>query len=554
MNPAVAAFLQEVWNELMKIYEKESIQIRELEQNSKLQVGIKDYMRVSWRKGKFSWANGHIHIDTFEPFSWSDSSYKLEPDSYIIELTEQLLIEEFFPALCARMNELFRTEELGPKFFDYRMEIVLEFEWEASKTVLRQQLLNESKLMRLQETLEQFIQEKVMSDPPILPKERDLFFFAYSLVNPDLFKQELEIIEPLIDRLTDKLTISPKLKDEWTSRWTMAINGWAKEGFLDQFFDRQGYYRNEWVLKEEGDRPAVDAEAMKLFLYAALQVGASEPETRQTYLELAVQLGSKQAQAYLKTGSGKFESVYRGKRVNASNNDCLQTIDIRILEEVEAAYSEALDYLILLLKQGFPKGYKLKLKSSQKHLLPLKQLAKSKLHQFFANALTYPALFPKIAEYADVAMEEYAWYSDVEPSEKSVMPGTYAVLGLGLKSEVYFPLLCRYMELVDTEHQSAQDGYAAAFVAVHGVQPAHMPVLISVLLGGIDEGTTVKNIKIEQPEQAEALVDALKDLHEYEREMVLSRIFHSKNKLSAAVKKAEPAALREPLEQLLRFL
>lgn len=252
----------------------------------------------------------------------------------------------------------------------------------------------------------------------------------------------------------------------------------------------------------------------------------------------------------MRIGSGLFASTYLGERVEARNNDVAQTIEIQILSEEEAAYGEALDYIINLLRQGFPKEYNLKLKSSQKYFLPVKKLAKSKLHQFFANALSYPTLFPKLAEYADTAMEEFAWYRDVEPSEKSVMPGTYAVMGLGLYSEAYFPLVCRYMELVDTEHQLVQDGYAEAFIEAHGVKAEHMPVIVSILLGGNEEGRLVKNLTIDRPELAEALFEALKDRENYERELVVCRIFGNVKKLSGAARKAQPP-LKEGLEQLL---
>lgn len=550
MNHDVEAFLNEVWNEITAIYAKESKRINELKDRSRLQAGIKDYLRVAWRKGKFTWANGCILIDVYEPFSWSDSSYKVEAGSYITELTNELLVEEFFPALCERVDRLFRSEELGARFFDYKFEVILEFEWEQSKLSLNQQLINEPKLSQLKQTLEQFIQTKILPDPPVLPKENDMFFFANHLVNPDLMKQKVEEIEPLIRRLSDKLKENQARKNDWSSRYTSAFKHWAEDHFLPQHFNQTGDYSDMWVLKEEPVHPHVDAGEMDFFLYAAVQIGFTEPDTRQKYLELAVQLGSKRAADYLKIGSGKFASTYRGEWVEARNNDVTQTIDIRILSEEEAAYEEALDYIIDLLRQGFPKGYNLKLKSSQKHVLPFKKLAKSKLHQFFANALNYPGLFPKIAEYADTAMEEFAWYSDVEPSEKSVMPGTYAVLGLGLYSEDYFPLVSRYMELVDTEHQMVQDGYPQAFIEAHGVKVEHMPVIVSILLAGNDEGTQVKNLTIDRPELAEALIEVLKGKEIHEREMVLCRIFGSVKKLEGALRKAE-SPLKEGLKQLL---
>ncbi|MNU63179.1 hypothetical protein D3C71_524250 [compost metagenome] len=549
MSQAVETFLDEVWDEIKSIYAREH-QRGEVKNRSRLQAGMKDYLRVAWRKGKFNWAQGKIHIDIYEPFSWSDSSYQIEAGSYIVELTDEQLTEEFFPALCGRMDELFHSEEYGPQFFDYRFNIVFEFEREQFGLTLHRQLVNESKLAQLRKALDQFIKSKIWSELPVLPGDHDLFFFANLLVNPDLMKQEEQEIDPLIRQLSDKLHKFPKRRDEWVRHYTSAFKHWAQEIFLPRYFETTGSYGQEWVIKEGMDLGAVDSRALDFFLYAALQIGSSDSDTRQEYLELAVHLGSDRAQAYLNTGSGKFVSAYRGERMEGKNNDVTGTIEIRILSEEEQAYGEAMDYIIGLLQQGFPKGYQLKLKSSQKHLLPVKKLAKSKLHQFFANALSYPALYPKLAEYADIAMEEFAWYRDVEPGEKSVMPGTYAVMGLGLYSEAYFSLVCLYMELVDTEHQMVQDGYAEAFIDAHGVQAEHMPVLVSILLGGNEEGRQVKNITIDRPELADALIQALKGKEDHQAQLVLSRIFGSQKKLSGSVRQAQPP-LRERLEQLL---
>lgn len=141
LNHAVEAFLNDVWEEVASIYAKESKWISERKDRSTLQAGIMNYLRVAWRKGKFTWANGSIHIDIHDPLSWSDSSYKVEAGAYITELTDELLIEEFFPALCERVERLFVSEELGAHFFDYKFEVVLDFEWENSKLSRNQRSL-----------------------------------------------------------------------------------------------------------------------------------------------------------------------------------------------------------------------------------------------------------------------------------------------------------------------------------------------------------------------------------------------------------------------------
>ena len=553
MNQAVEAFLHDVWKELTSIYAREHQRIDGIKNLSSLQAGIRDFLRVAWRRSNVYGEQGNIHIDIDEPFSWSDSSYTTEAGPYIAELTDELLSHEFFPALCELVDNLFHSGDLGPYFFNYQLEVVFEFEGEHSRLKLSRRLLHEHKLAELQKSLENFIQTKVLPDPPVLPKGNDMFFFAHHLINPDLMRQQEEVIEPLIRRLSDKLQQNQQRKREWIGYYTSAFDEWAQNYFLPQYFVRPDDYGYHWTLKDESIRHVVDAEEMNFFLYAALQIGFTKPDARQKYLELAGQLDSKLALQYLKVGSGKFKSTYRGEWVEGSNNDVTQSIEIRILSEEEKAYGEALDYMINLLRQGFPKGYQLKLKTSQKHFLPLQNLAKSKLHQFFANALSYPALFPKLAEYADTVMEEFAWYRDVEPGEKSVMPGTYAVFGLGLYSESYFPLVCRYMELVDTEHQIVQDSYAKAFIDAHGVKTEHMPVITAILLGGNEEARPVKNLIIDTPELAKALVQVLKDKKNHERELVLCRIFVSADKLKKAVRQAH-SPLKEGLEQLASLL
>lgn len=290
---------------------------------------------------------------------------------------------------------------------------------------------------------------------------------------------------------------------------------------------------------------------MDFFLYVALHIGQIEPVKRKLYLELAVQLGSDQSSAYLTKGSGHFEAGYAGSLMSGKANDIMQSIEIRIDSEEEAAYREALEYICGLLRLGFPQAYQLKLKSTGKHWLPVPSLAKSKLHQFFANALQYEALFPLLAEYAELAMKEFAWYGDVESGVKSVMPGTYAVFGLGLYSDAYFPQVRRYMELVDSEHQSAQDGYAEAFIESHGLNVGGMLTFVSILLAGNDMAKPVKGIAINTPELADALIMALEDKADHQREFVIYRIFGSEKKFAAALKQAS-SPLKERLEALMK--
>ncbi|KGR84571.1 DUF6138 family protein [Lysinibacillus odysseyi] len=545
---AAQGFLDDVWNKLMTIYNKESKRINEFVSHRPLQVGVMDYLQVAWRDGK-------IHIDIDEPFDWTDSSYKIEAGPYIAELTEERIRTELYPALRKEVEELFLSDKLGPHFFDYRFQIVFSVEMKEEDIHICDQLVNNVKLNQLRQSFQNFITSKIMADLPVLPSVDDQFFFSRHLVNPDLIEQKEDTVDPLIGRLSAKLCSNKERLSEWIGQYTSAMEDWIQNVYLPRYFNRADSYAIEWIPKEERALINPNADQLSFFVYTALQIGKKRPDTREQYLKLAVQLGSKQAEDYIRRGSGKFTPVYKGTYAEIHNNDVTQTIEVRILAEEEAAYGEVLDYMIELLQKGFPKEYSLKLKSKQKSYLPLKKMAKSGLHRFFAAALTYPALYPKLAAYANIAMEPYAWYKDTEPSEKSVMPGTYAVLGLGLYSKDYFPLISRYMQMVDTEHQMIQDGYAEVFIDVHGVEPELMSVLMDILLAGNEEARHVKNFVIDRVELAETLLQELSSKEIYERELVLYRIFGSLEKLKkAATSKQTKPELKPMYAKLLALV
>lgn len=548
MEAAVQSFLDDVWDMLMTIYNKESKRINEFTTRRPLQAGVRDYLQVAWREGK-------INIDIDEPFDWTDSSYKIEAGPYVAELTEDLIRTELYPALRMRMKALFLSDTLGPRFFDYQFQIVLSIEMEDKVIKIFDQLVNNEKLDQLRQSLKKFITSKIMSDLPILPSVDEEFFFSRHLINPDLIQQKEETVDPLIERLSGKLSSNKKRLSEWIGQYTLALDDWVQNIYLPQYFNRAGSYGMDWILNEDITPLSPNADQLSFFVYCALQIGKKRPEAREQYLKLAAQLGSKQAEDYIRWGSGKFAPAYKGTYAEIQNNDVTQTIEVRILVEEEAAYGEVLDHIAELLQNGFPKEYTLMLKSKQKNYLPLKKMAKSDLHRFFAGALTYPALYPKLEAYADIAMEPYAWYKDTEPSEKSVMPGTYAVLGLGLYSRDYFSLVSRYMKMVDTEHQMIQGGYAQVFIDTHGVEPELMPVLIDILLAGSDEARPVKNFLIDRVELAQALLSELLTKKIVERELVLYRIFGSIERLKkASMSEQTKPELKDRFAELLALV
>lgn len=551
MQQSIEYFLADVWDQLTKVYQQESKRLDGIQHQSRLQAGIFNYLKVTWKKGKSQY--GTIYIDVYEPFSWSDSAYKVDAGTYIQEIIEQNYGEDLFSALCSKMEQMFRAQPYGPQFFDYHFQVLLEFEYGETLWAFQKELFDDQKLASMKRELASFIETKVMAELPVRPSDNDEFFLAQHLVNPHFFQQTAEEVEPIIRQLQEKHLANKERLNQWNYYFTNAFKHWAEDHFLKGYFEQTGDYSNEWILKNEDIEPSLEQAKLDFFLYVAVKIGNKEPATRLQYLSLAKQLGSQQATEYMQKGSGRFESKRQSEIFEGRANDILQTIDIQIKKEEEAAYREALHYIIQLLQEGFPKGYKITLKTKVKNFLPLKKLAKSKLHQFFANCLVYPSLFPLLADYAQVAMKEYAWYQDIEPSEKSAMPGTYAVLGLGLYSKDYFPLVQSYMALVDSEHQSVQDSYGEAFIEAHGLSVELIPVFVAILLGANESAKPLKGIENMEVDLLKALVQELETKESYEREFVLYRIFGGAKKLAQHIKQ-ETSERKEELETLQQWV
>lgn len=541
MNDNVQILLNETWEQMKPVLMKEQTRIEELGKLSSLQAGIHDYIRVGYRKGKLDWADGKMFFEIFRPFDWSDSAYTWDTAIDITELTDELITQEWLPAFKQELEHLFYSNVHGPKYFDYHLELVLHFERPTGSDNLQweERWIHEPKLSELQEALHVFIRDKVKSDPPVYPKEKDLFHFSRRLLNPEVFRGDLATLKELCEQLDHKLKPLPNLYEDWIRHSGLAFRFWADDILLPQYYDTGGLFNRTLTLKPDEARPAIEPADLDKLVYGALRIGMMDSGDRRQYLEYAVQLGSEQANSYLQQGSGTIESQRRTAHMHGQANDILHTIQIKLLTDTEESYTEALTYLCDLLRQGFPVEYSLKLSGSKsKQLLPVKGLAKSSLHRFFVGALQYPALHPLLAEYAQLAMKEFAWYGDVESGEKSVMPGTYAVLGLALHNKEYFPLLQQYMKLVDTEHQLAHNSFTEAFISTYQLDEQLLPVLISILFGSGESARPVKGLAdhFDSPELAKLLAGHLEALEDYRRDLLLYLIFGSQSKQNRFLK------------------
>lgn len=185
---------------------------------------------------------------------------------------------------------------------------------------------------------------------------------------------------------------------------------------------------------------------------------------------MAKAIGSDLPLKLKKQGSGDLPleiAQYKDSIVSCDANDVFATIKITLKEEKEEAYLLVLNFLCRLLAFGFPGSYTIIFKSPEKNWLPIKGLQKKGVHQLFANAARWPALYGKIEDYARLAMKEFEWYNDFE-AEHCAMPGSFAVFSLGLLDVKYQTLICDYLNICDEEHQSIQGEFVLSYIEKYG--------------------------------------------------------------------------------------
>ena len=455
----------------------------------------------------------------------------------------ELVVPQLAAVVQARLAPLVDT-----RMIDYRFTCRGKFQTAQGKLhVTLLDYVNDAKRQDLLARIHAYIgQQLAEGAPPTAPRET--FFLARHLLDPQLFPQldaawtiaQYERIQALNKGRPDTLA-------EHRHDIIRAITQWAENVFLPQFYDRSlsAYRATEYTLKTAQAADAQALQPLDLLLYGAVMIlrhDASYAKSRGLkFLEIARELGSERAVRMLAEGSGAFKE----EEIHLSNallecraNDVFATVTIGIAREEEAAYGQALAFITHLLNKGFPKSCQIKLKSKVKQYLPVKGLAKSDTHRFFANALAFPALHASLENYARAAMERFEFYADTE-GEKNCMPGSYAVFGLGLLDARYFPLVQDYMAQVDEEHQSVQDQFTAAFVARHGVTLESIPVLVACLRVCTDDVKVKVQAAFEDADALACLCQQLLGLEDYLVQHVLYAIWGKPEKLAALARKAQ---------------
>ncbi|MCP3772313.1 DUF6138 family protein [Paenibacillus sp. MZ04-78.2] len=548
--------LEELINEMKQAIERwfEFIGDKDAEQIVKrtpLQVGIHDFGLLEYAKGRVSVTDSEL--DFLSP---KVKTRLGEPAELLLE--EQVR-EQIIPSLAVFMQHKLDSLPV-PALIDYKFTFWGKFrvrEGEVTLPIL--QHIDEAKKERLLNSIASYIQKK-LDDGKYPTKELETFFLSRHLLDEKLFPEPdagriISVFENILELNKGK----KERIAEHRSNIVNALRKWVEATFLPRYFEIQKEQWNEAEYTRKSDIQLENTEQgpIELLLYTAVSIIKYEPSysksTGLAFLERAVELGSARASRYMKEGSGTFakEDVYfRDEFVECAANDVFATVTITMKQEAEESYARALRFICRLLQQGFPKSYQIKLKSSVKQFLPIKGLAKSGTHRFFANALEYPKLHPLLEEYAREAMEEFEWYADTE-GEKNCMPGSYAVFGLGLADRSYFALVEDYIKLVDDEHQSVQNHFTAAFVEQYGVNAETLPTLVTCLLHSTDSIKLKIKPAMEEEANARLLLDHVSGRQSYEVERIVYPIWGGLEKLKAAAAKAkgEKAALLSELVQ-----
>ena len=476
---------------------------------NELWEGITDYFKIKQRKDKIEFHN------TPEEYSGSPSITIKDFD----QLPDDFIDNELLPALEEQLTQMFFNPEFYYRF-EYKLTLVFDFLSATGHHARKQvRLEHPERKAELKERLDTYVQ-KVIYEATEKMKEKELHSFFDKLFDFELTGySEDKVVEILNKGIT---LIDPKWKKTLKEyQWCLLYHTreWKEKVFMKLYYKGED---DDYSLKKGITPEKVDAHKLNLFVAQALwhikykEYSWDVEDACEDLERAAKELGSKKAAMYLKEGTGILPNElihYKDSEVECDANDVFAEISVKIKQESATAYEKALDFIIALLKSDFPASYYIKFSSkAPKQFLDIKGIAKSPTHRFFAQALQYEELRPKLVAYAEVAMKEFQWYNDVEEGEKSCMPGSYAVFGLGLIGEEYFPLVSQYFSLLDDEHQMVHKYFVSVLIDRYGVNEKSLPLICQGITSAQFD-MVFKNLEkeMEKPENKQLLTNFLKE-------------------------------------------
>ena len=475
---------------------------------NELWEGITDYFKIKQRKDKIEF---HNNEEEYTCPSITIKDFEQLPDDFIDN--------ELLPALEEQLTQMFFNPEFYYRF-EYKLTLVFDFLSATGHHARKQvRLEHPERKAELKERLDTYVQ-KVIYEATEKMKEKELHSFFDKLFDFELTGySEDKVVEILNKGIT---LVDPKWKKTLKEyQWCLLYHTreWKEKVFMKLYYKGED---DDYSLKKGITPEKVDAHKLNLFVAQALwhikykEYSWDVEDACEDLERAAKELASKKAAMYLKEGTGILPNElihYKDSDIECDANDVFAEISVKIKQESATAYDKALDFIIALLNADFPASYYIKFSSkAPKQFLDIKGIAKSPTHRFFAQALQYEELRPKLVAYAEVAMKEFQWYNDVEEGEKSCMPGSYAVFGLGLIGEEYFPLVSQYFSLLDDEHQMIHKYFVSALIDRYGVNEKSLPLICQGITSA-QYDMVFKNLEkeMEKPENKQLLAKFLKE-------------------------------------------
>jgi hypothetical protein len=282
-----------------------------------------------------------------------------------------------------------------------------------------------------------------------------------------------------------------KLKPDGYYGIRYQFDQWVERTLQEPYFNKFKNERGHWEISElkvDTDIGKLNPQMVSFLCFLAvahIKYGPSWASiSANEYFVMVTALGSDEVARLKKCGTGnlpKSMTEYKDSDISFRANDAFATIRISLKNDTEDAYRKALTFTNNLIGHDFPKSYSIECSCKEKRFLPIKGMPRKGVQLLFAGAVQYKALWPVIEEYANLAMNEFEWYNNLE-DEYCAMPGTFAVFALGLADGEYSDLVKRYMQLCDYEHSLLQQKFTPVFVEQYGVNDKTLPVIIACLL------------------------------------------------------------------------
>jgi hypothetical protein len=377
------------------------------------------------------------------------------PFPSLVFLTKEVYENAVVPALTSWLEEKVQNDSFGGLYKDtLRLSLLIS---DKDREYVRADMTVTDPVRRnaRREIIRTFVQDKKYETTDVRSREfspvlKDLFYLI-----PTFFG------ELPTETLKDAIEILAQKRLEYSS-WGMGIDvliplAGACFNKLKKEVEpsaETGYY--SWVVTDavisDDELDFMCGIALLILRYAA---DTHDREQGEEILTLVSQKGYARAKDYLKFGTGQIGKEYthlKTKKFEAIANDIQRTIQFKVKEEDAESYGGMLDFIVALLKQGFPADYRIKINAKLKNFIPVDGIGNTKTNLFFGNAATFPELWGKMAEYVREIFREFTHYSDAS-DEEAVTVGGYAVYALGVADpKANREIVDWFLDRVDFEH------------------------------------------------------------------------------------------------------